>query len=65
MAAVENSVAPGFREFMALGSTKPPAPPRKSEGVDGAFDRNLYLKKHLQSLFDGDFDLQTSLWIIQ
>jgi hypothetical protein len=33
--------------------------------VHGAFERNLYLKRHLKESFNDDSNLQTSLWIIQ
>jgi len=33
--------------------------------VNGAFERNLYLKEHLKDAFGDDSDLQTALWIIQ
>ncbi len=33
--------------------------------INGAFERNLYLKENLKDAFNDDADLQTSLWIIQ
>lgn len=33
--------------------------------VHGAFERNLYLKRHLKDSFNDDSDIRTSLWIIQ